>query len=347
VNQGKRSLRLDLKSERGRELYWKLAASADVVVHNIRPGVLERLGLGHEQARARNPGIIYCGLSAYEGPTPGPRSGWAGYDPVLQAATGIMTRYGSPEQPEMHAAASCVDYLTGFLGAYGAALALLLRERSPGHEGSQVHTSLAQGAQLAQVTHLYSHAGRTWSEPSGQGALGEDALSRLHRAADGWFFVAVPPEQTEAFFRVVGLPAPAPGAAVPAPLAQALVERLRQRSRAHWVAALRAEGFGAHEVLTLAELKQVGPADLAGLEARAADMACVRRPHASGTEVETVAPRYVRSREVKLKLLPLPPLPGADTRATLLSLGLTPQEVDALVREGVVATDEQVQFLPS
>ena len=114
VSQGKRSIILDIKSEDGRNIFHELVNTADVVVHNFSPGVPERIGVDYESLKRHNPDIICVHLTAFNGPRPGPWDNRRGFDPVLQAATGIMLRYGGKGQsPMLHGWASCVDYLTG------------------------------------------------------------------------------------------------------------------------------------------------------------------------------------------------------------------------------------------
>ena len=194
VGQGKRSMILDLKQEAGKRLFEQLAAGADVIVHNFRPGVAERLGIDHASLARVNPGIVYLNLTAFNGPRRGPWTELPGFDPVLQAATGIQHRYGGPgEPPELHGFASCIDYLTGYSGAYGIALALLRRKREGG--GDLVFTSLAQSGQLVQAPFVWATAdARPDDGPQGQEVLGAHSLEHLYRAADGWLVLTGLPE---------------------------------------------------------------------------------------------------------------------------------------------------------
>ena len=190
VGQGKRSMILDLKQDAGKRLFVQLATGADVIVHNFRPGVAERLGIDYPHVARLNPDIVYLNLTAFNGPRRGPWTELPGFDPVLQAATGIMSRYGGPgEAPEMHGFASCIDYLTGYSGSYGIALALLRRKREGG--GDLVLTSLAQGGQLVQAPFAWAAADAAPDEcPQGQESPGTHSLEHLYRAADGWLMLA-------------------------------------------------------------------------------------------------------------------------------------------------------------
>jgi crotonobetainyl-CoA:carnitine CoA-transferase CaiB-like acyl-CoA transferase len=173
--QGKRSLLLDVASKSGREVLRRMVAGADVVVFNKLDPALERLGLDRSTFAAINPDAIGVQLSAFKGERPSSRDDCTGYDPVLQAATGIMTRFGSGEGPELHGVASCVDYLTGYLAAFGAAVALAARVRRSGG-GDWVETSLANAASLVQLSFQVS------PPPVGSAEC-------LRRTRDGWICV--------------------------------------------------------------------------------------------------------------------------------------------------------------
>mgnify|MGYP001162367992 CR=1 FL=1 len=194
VNQGKKAVILDLKTTKGRELLSSLVSSADVVLHNFLDSSAERMGIAHSQLQKMNPDIISCQISAWGGTAGGAYKDDPSFDPVLQAASGIMTRYGTQEQPALHGIASCVDYMTGFLAVTGIIQALVAKRR--GFGGSFVRTSLAMGAQLVQFPFMVSHSGfQPGSEVSGQGALGVGIGQRLYELSDGWAFLGCRPEE--------------------------------------------------------------------------------------------------------------------------------------------------------
>lgn len=189
-NQGKESVLLDLKTDVGRKAMLQLLDRADVLVTNHSALAMEAMGLGEAALREVKPDLIQCRIGAYNGPHDGLWASRPGYDPVLQAAAGIMARYGDAQAPELHAIASCVDALTGYSATFGMALALL--GKAKGTPTPLVDASLAAAATLVQLPFAFDHAGRKWAEPGGQAAVGEHALYRLYRACDGWLFVAAP-----------------------------------------------------------------------------------------------------------------------------------------------------------
>lgn len=138
VNRNKRSLTLDLTSARGRELFLRLAAGADLVVESFRPGTLERLGLGYRELRAMNADLILVSISGFG--QFGRDSERAGYDPLAQAASGFLSLSGEPDGPPVKAPTFLGDDLAGLHAALAALAALRHRDRTG--EGQHVDVSL-------------------------------------------------------------------------------------------------------------------------------------------------------------------------------------------------------------
>ena len=145
VNRGKSSIVLDLKQPQGIEVLLRLLRDADVLVHNFRPGVAERLGIGYEQLRGSHERLIYCAVSGYG--ENGPLSKKAGYDQVLQTMTGICNLQGTAEDPQI-VYGSVVDYYAAALLASGVSSALYQRERTG--KGQWVGISLLRSALAMQ-----------------------------------------------------------------------------------------------------------------------------------------------------------------------------------------------------
>ncbi|THE66010.1 CoA transferase [Salinadaptatus halalkaliphilus] len=135
---GKQSLCLDLKTEDGQAIAHELAANADVVVESFRPGVLERFELDYESVRADNDDVIYCSITGYG--QDGPRSGWAAYDPLVQAISGLMATVSPSDDRSIRIGASLIDYGTGLNAAFLVSSAL--RERDRTGEGKHIDVSL-------------------------------------------------------------------------------------------------------------------------------------------------------------------------------------------------------------
>lgn len=138
-NRGKRSLAIDCRDERGRDVVLDLMASADVVVQNMRPGAVDRLGLGYEAASARNPDLIYASLSGF-GPD-GPYSRRRAYDTVVQALAGVAANQtGANDDTPTFVRQALADKVTAYTAAQAITAALFARERGAG--GQHVRLSM-------------------------------------------------------------------------------------------------------------------------------------------------------------------------------------------------------------
>src|SRR5262249_23749345 len=125
VNRNKQSLAVDIKDARGGEIVRRLAAKADVVIENFRPGTLDELGLGFDELHELNPSLVYCSLSAY-GET-GPYADLPGYDIIVQAMGGLMSVTGERDGPPLRSGVAVVDVLAGLTIATGVLGALFGR----------------------------------------------------------------------------------------------------------------------------------------------------------------------------------------------------------------------------
>ena len=178
-NRGKRSIALNLKMPEGREIVERLAREGDVVMENWRPGVADRLGVGHERLMALNPRLIYLSVSAF-GST-GPYVDRPGFDPLLQALGGVMTLQGFGGPPQYLRTAP-TDYYTAALGAQAVLAALFVRERTG--RGQRIETSLLRGVMALQSGIVLDYA----TKPT---LIRDNPTYRLYKGSDGqWFFVA-------------------------------------------------------------------------------------------------------------------------------------------------------------
>ncbi|MBT2324682.1 CoA transferase [Variovorax paradoxus] len=157
-NRGKKSVAIDLKSAEGLEAFERLAAEADILIHNLRPGVTQAMKIDGPTLCARHPRLIYCEISAFG--HIGPLSMQPGYEPLIQAFSGLSSINGGPEDPPMRSGASVCDQGTGMWAVIGA-LALLQRRHQTG-KGGVVSTSLLETALVwtAQKADAYANEGR-------------------------------------------------------------------------------------------------------------------------------------------------------------------------------------------
>jgi alpha-methylacyl-CoA racemase len=203
LNRGKRSIRLNLKEEQGREVLLRLAHEYDVLLESFRPGVMDRLGVGYERLGEENPGLVYCAITGYG--QDGPYRDRSGHDMNYLGLVGLLGLTGEPDGPPVQAAGQIADIGGGALmGAFGILAAL--RERDRSGEGQFVDVSMADGALswLALVAGRYLCDG----EVPRRGELelaGGLICYRPYACKDGWVTLgALEPKFWQAWCRGVG-----------------------------------------------------------------------------------------------------------------------------------------------
>jgi crotonobetainyl-CoA:carnitine CoA-transferase CaiB-like acyl-CoA transferase len=317
VNRGKRTILVDLKTPDGLDLLRRLVDRADVVMQNFRLGVADRLGIGYEQLKARQPDLVYASVG-FAG-SGGPWERIPGYEPNAQAATGMSARMGGETGPPGPMPYAPNDYATGLLGAFAVGLALFHRQR--GGTGQRAETSLVAAATLLQAT--LEQDGR--GVPAGPDVLGWNPLQRLYRASDGWFFLGA---RSADRGRLAGLIADDGAATLgDRDLETTLERQLAKRSTAEWIDTLTAAGIGA-QPLTEAPALMRDPWIVArGLS--------ITRRHANGDAITTIGPPFRLSRTPVVPGALVAP-PGADAAEILTGLGMA-DRLDALVASRAIA----------
>src|ERR671912_1194055 len=186
MNRNKRGIVLNLKTEGGKKVLRQLVQSADVLVENFGPGVMERLGFGYEDLRQDNPGLIYCSLSGF-GRT-GPYKDRRGFDLVAQAMSGIMSVTGDgPDSPPAKPAPPLSDITAGIIAAMGVLAAYAHRLKTG--KGQWLETSLFEAA-LVQTYWQSAIALATGFAPRAMGSAHPlNAPYQAFEASDGWIVI--------------------------------------------------------------------------------------------------------------------------------------------------------------
>ncbi len=203
INRNKRSVVLDLKNAEHKAAARRLVLSADVVLENNRPGVMDRLGLGYDSFREEKPGLVYCSISAFG--QSGPRSAEGGFDVTVQAMSGIMSVTGEPDGAPVKCGVPVSDTGTGLYAAFS--IVSVLRRVAGGGAGAHIDASML-GCSLGMAALQTSEYFGTGRDPKKLGsAHPRNAPYQAFKANDGYFVIAAGNNKLwESVTRVVGRP---------------------------------------------------------------------------------------------------------------------------------------------
>lgn len=343
-NMGKKGLSINLKDPRGLELMHKLTDSADVFVENYRPGTLDKLGLGYKTLAGRNPGLVYCSVSAY-GHT-GPDSHRAGFGLIAEAKSGIMQMVGVPEDAPPLLRIALGDMYTGIHGVASVCAALLGRVKS----GRGQHIDLALYDCLVS---MHEYAIQCYTLSGGQEVpvqtghdLPQSTLYGVFRAKDGDLVIAA--QVDDAWKRLAGLVGNADFAA---------------DTRFHSAAGRNEHRLEILPVVRAWTAQRTVSECLAALDAVDVPCAKVQRIDEVLNDPQILARGMVIEQEhplvgkVRLPNLPFhfsecdttqsmpAPLLGQHNREISASLGYSPEDIDTLFAAGVLYAEEAVAKL--
>lgn len=327
THRGKKSLTLDLKHPEGRAVALKLIAGADIVVEAFRPGVAARLGVGPDAARAVNPRLVYCSISAFG--QSGRYAGRPAHDLAVQALAGVVAlnegQDGRPAMPHMPVA----DALASLTALAGVLMALL-RARETGR-GDVLDIAMLDSV-LAWTPNVTGRIFATGAPhvPKEERSWGGNAMYNLYECADGlWIALGgAEPKFARNLLEPLGgsdlLPlASLPPGAGQEPLRAFLRATFRTRTRAEWLAFLADKDVAYAPVLNLKEAFDDPNTAERGMLSRDAE----------GAEIVGTP---IRFREEPASIDPRVPAQGGDADAILDALGYDAEAIAALKREGVV-----------
>ena len=332
-NRGKRSLCLDLTKPAAIRVVERLVRGADALVHNLKPGAMEKLGLGYDAVRAIHPQIVYAAASTF-GPN-GPRRDLTGVDLVAQAESGLMSVTGNEDGPALPVGAAIADAIGGINLAFGVVTALLARERTG--EGQEVHVSLVGSLLGIQAWELQHHLlARQVPTRAGRSHPLIKTLWQSFDAADGSFVLAEVKDSWAGICRAIDRPELAADERFDrvgrrlknrAALIEILDAAFARRTVDECVRRLRAEGVLASPVRTYADLA-------ADADVRANGY--VREiEHPDKGRMEISGP-FVHFSKTPAEVLRAAPAIGGDGEVILGAMGFSAGEIRALREEGAL-----------
>ena len=339
ANRNKRSLAMDIKGPEGKELFRRLADTADVVVENFRPGVMDALGIGYDEISARNPRIIYCSLSGFG--ADGPDMNRAGLDNIIQGFSGLMSVTGFADGEPVRVGIPVADLITGLMGAYGVLAALQARERTG--RGQRVQSSLME----AMVGMLGFQAVRYLNGDAVPPPAGNhhpiNAPYGAYRTKDGWMTLgATGPKRWKAFCEILGAPewlddprftTNGGRFAHNAELTEMINEKLQAHTSDEWEQIFNAQSIPSGPIYNMEQ-------SLDHPQVRHREMV-VEMPHpALGTARLLGLP--VKFSETPGAIHRAPPIFAQHTDEVLREIGVTESELERLRANGVVNSGQVV-----
>jgi crotonobetainyl-CoA:carnitine CoA-transferase CaiB-like acyl-CoA transferase len=341
ANRNKRSLALDLKDPRGKEVFLQLVDQADVVVESFRPGAMEKLGLGYQTLHARNPDLIYCAISGF-GQT-GPYRDRGGFDLVAQGMSGLMSMTGFKGAPPVKVGVPLCDLSAGMFGAIGILAAIANRDRGGG--GQLVDTSLLEaGISLTFTESAYLWAIGQIAEPNGSAHRTRTPYQAV-ATADGWVVVATGTDVTwERLCEALGRPdiraderfaSNKTRVQNATALIDAMEETMRAQTTSYWVERLNQFGCPAGPIYNIKQVYE-------DPQVQAREMEVTVQHRTAGLTRQIGFP--VKLSETPADIRTAAPLLGEHSAEILREmLGLGPDALSELVESGVVKTaDDQL-----
>ena len=333
LNRNKRSLGLNLREEEGRKVFRRLLETADVVVENFRPGVMDRLGLGYAHLATVRPSIVYCSISGF-GAT-GPYRNRGGFDLVAQGMSGLMSITGFPDSPPAKVGVPITDISAGTQAAFGIMCAYVHALKTG--EGQVVDASLLE----AGIFYTIWESALYFSEGEVPGPLGSahrvSAPYQALRTSDGYINIGAATQSTwEQFCRATGLEThiederfrmPGDRKTREKELAALLEETLSTRPTAYWLELLEQAGVVAGPIYDIKQVYDDPQVNARDMVVNLEDDELGVLSHIGVPVKLSETPGAVRRRAPAL---------GEHSKEILKGAGYADSDVEALIDSGIV-----------
>lgn len=344
TDMGKKKALVDINTEEGREAFNRLVKSVDLVLINAPERQMKPLGLDDESLQAINPGVLFCRLDCLGGPRIGPKTNYIGYDDIIQANSGIMSRFGGQDTPEEHAHLGTLDVNCGFSAGLGMAIAIYHRLKTG--DASRARTSLSAVTNLAQIPFAFDYEGRApFDEPSGREALGNHPLSYFYATDDGWIFIDSDTSELDKLATVESFV----GIRHTDDLSTFLREAFQQAPTDYWIKVLHDADIAAAKPLSIETLRDQYSrlADGTVGTDRGSYAFSIYPDHPSGHCITQIDHYSIRPSEACITAIEPAERFGHSTREVLNEVGYSETEIDSMIESKVAGTGWGKEFLPS
>ena len=343
ADMGKSSALIDINTVEGREAFNRLVRSVDMVVINAPERQMKPLGLDHDALQAVNPGVLFCRLDCLGGPVPAQKTNYIGYDDIIQANSGIMSRFGGAQTPEEHAHLGTLDVNCGFAG--GLAMALALYHKAKTGEVSRARTSLSAVTNLAQLPFCFDYAGlEDFNEPSGRHAMGNHELSHFYQTADDWIFLDAEQADLPALENIQGLQ----GITTTADIGVFLNVAFQQASSSVWIERLLAADVAAAQPISIETLREQYSrlADgTVGTELGSFAFS-VYPHHPSGHQLTQIDHYAIRPTCARIDAVSPTEAHGHSTREILAAVNYSDKQIESMLQRGIAGLAWGKTYLP-
>ncbi len=341
---GKKSALVDITTSEGREVFNRLVRSVDMVVINAPERQIKPLGLDEESLQAIKPGILFCRLDCFGGPRRGTKTDYIGYDDIIQANSGIMSRFGGLETPEEHAHLGTLDVNCGFAAGLGMAVSLYHQLKTG--ESTRSRTSLSAVTNIAQIPFAFDYENRAaFDEPSGRGVLGNHDLSHFYQANDGWIFLDSSTSELPLLESIEGLE----GISQANHLGDFLINAFQSAPATYWVTRLQQAGIAVAASQSIEELRQQYSriADNTAGTDKGSFAFSVYPDHPSGHRVTMIDQYAIRPQEASIRAVSPTERWGHSTRAVLSEAGYSDADIDSMIERNIAGSGWGKEHLPS
>ena len=343
ADMGKRNALIDINSEEGREAFNRLVRSVDLVVINAPDRQMKPLGLDHDSLQAINPGVLFCRLDCLGGPLPARKTNYIGYDDVIQANSGIMSRFGGVETPEEHAHLGTLDVNCGFAG--GLAMAVALYHKAKTGQVSRARTSLSAVTNLAQLPFCFDYAGlEDFNEPSGRQAMGTHALSHFYSTSDDWIFLDADDSDLTTLENIEGLQ----GISITLDIQTFLTVAFQQASAKKWMTRLHAADIAVAQPQSIETLRAENSRIADGTVGtdRGSFAFSIYPDHPSGHQLTQIDHYAIRPQNAAIFAVSPTEAHGLSTKEVLADVGYNAEQIESMLARGIAGLGWGKTFLP-